>query len=58
MLSTCEASAAKYCVIHQIDKTDVAFIKGIMTGRGTCRLCLLAELSVRSEPLLKNDAPD
>ena len=57
LLSTCEASATKHRIIHQIDKADVAFIKGIMTGRGTCRLRLLAELSVHSEPLLENDAP-
>src|ERR1700736_421747 len=39
-----EAATAKCSVIHQIDKAHIAFIKRIMTGWCTGRLCLLAEL--------------
>jgi hypothetical protein len=56
-LLTGEAATAKYGVIHQIDKAHIAFIKRIMTGWCTGRLCLLAELSVHSEPLLEYGAP-
>src|ERR1700676_2994803 len=52
-----EAATAKCSVIHQIDKAHIAFIKRIMTGWCTGRLCLLAELSVHSEPLLEYDTP-
>jgi hypothetical protein len=52
-----EAATAKCGVIHQIDKAHIAFIKRIMTGWCTGRLCLLAELSVHSEPLLEYDTP-
>ena len=52
-----EAATAKCSVIHQIDKAHIASIKRIMTGWCTGRLCLLAELSVHSEPLLEYDTP-
>ena len=52
-----EAATAKCRVIHQIDEAHIAFIKRIMTRWCTGRLCLLAELSVHSEPLREYGTP-
>jgi hypothetical protein len=52
-----KSATAECSVIHQIDKAHVAFIKRIMPSWCTGRLCLFAELSVHSEPLLEYGTP-